>query len=266
MEQEHKKRIGAVREYLAAIGHPIGQVQGQEVLARALGFKNKHVLAAQASTAATPAAALGTPVGVQRVFELDGPPFSYAEMKALGWQFDVVVGAPRDVLNSGEELIAFLSERVTGDPDALENVYYSFASRCYDEDHVALQVRGDVSNPDDYFNVECDARSMRQLYRDILAHEDFELTVDGETRPKRRVYFDTDGLGLLEDIVDSAQDIPAYRQGLVVEFVDVVTQAVAEDGRYFSLGELLRAKPMGTGRWEIPYGNGIALVSFTKTP
>lgn len=34
----------AIRQYLAAIGKPITVVQAQEVMARACGFKNKHVL------------------------------------------------------------------------------------------------------------------------------------------------------------------------------------------------------------------------------
>ena len=43
--------VKAVREYLAAIEQPISHVQGYEVVARARGLKNKHVLCAQTAAA-----------------------------------------------------------------------------------------------------------------------------------------------------------------------------------------------------------------------
>lgn len=48
--QENKGRAQAIQAYLEGIGHPISTVQAHEVLARALGFKNKHVLAQQGDT------------------------------------------------------------------------------------------------------------------------------------------------------------------------------------------------------------------------
>lgn len=50
--QEIKASVQAVRSYLEAIGQPIGQVQGFEVVARARGLKSKHVLCAQGASAA----------------------------------------------------------------------------------------------------------------------------------------------------------------------------------------------------------------------
>ena len=47
MQDANKAAAKAVREYLAAIGHPISSTQSYEVLARAQGLRNKHVLASQ---------------------------------------------------------------------------------------------------------------------------------------------------------------------------------------------------------------------------
>jgi hypothetical protein len=53
-QQEQKPVVKAIRTYLDGIGHPISQVQGYEVLARALGHKSKHVLSTQAPGEAAP--------------------------------------------------------------------------------------------------------------------------------------------------------------------------------------------------------------------
>jgi hypothetical protein len=68
--QEIKASVQAVRSYLEAIGQPIGQVQGYEVVARARGLKSKHVLCAQgASAAQAPARAPTDEDTVSALFE-----------------------------------------------------------------------------------------------------------------------------------------------------------------------------------------------------
>ncbi len=60
---EIKASVQAVRSYLEAIGHPIGQVQGHEVVALARGLKNKHVLSSHDGPAASACAGNAPEVG-----------------------------------------------------------------------------------------------------------------------------------------------------------------------------------------------------------
>lgn len=120
---QQAKRISAIREYLAGIGHPIGTVQGQEVLARALGLKNKHLLGCLAATAAGPAAsAAPASSAAVPVRALCDKPLTHAELRDLGWRVDVIVGIPLDMLGDTEAINDEVSQSITGSVVGLEDI------------------------------------------------------------------------------------------------------------------------------------------------
>lgn len=182
-KSEQAARVKAMCEYLAGIGHPVSNVQGYEVLARALGFKNKHVLASSTAESTSnaekrpPAATVG---GVPAFVEVEGEqvpvrplgaqPFSYAEMVALDWSFDVIIAVPLEKLDGGgdvEALNDFVSENITGNDCALESIGYTHIPEVnYGKDMLAYRVCAFVSAPEDLFD-EAREASEASFYADL---------------------------------------------------------------------------------------------------
>lgn len=181
-KSEQAARVKAMCEYLAGIGHPVSNVQGYEILARALGFKNKHVLAGSTTDSAPsletqlpPATSAAVPAFVEidgdkvPVRAADAPPLSYAEMVALDWTFDVVIAVPLDVLEGNiEKLNDFASKSITGNECALESLVYTHVpSVNYGQGMVAYQVCAYVSTPEEVFE-EAQAASDAVFYGELL--------------------------------------------------------------------------------------------------
>lgn len=139
---QQAKRISAIREYLAGIGHPIGTVQGQEVLARALGLKNKHLLGCLAATTAAPALS-----GVVPVRALSDKPLTHAELRDLGWRVDVIVGIPLDMLGDTEAINDEVSQSITGSVVGLEDIGFAHVAEVsYGQGYAAFRVTARVSS------------------------------------------------------------------------------------------------------------------------
>jgi hypothetical protein len=171
---EQAARVKALCEYLAGIGQPISRVQGYEVLARAHGHKNKHVLADASrgkparkgnGTAAVPASVLVDGETVP-VMASGSKPFTYAAMVALDWEFDVVIPVPLEKLEI-DALNEYASEFITGNDCALENIGYTHVPEVnYGRDVIAYRVTGEVSSPEDFFE-EAQDENDRRFYADL---------------------------------------------------------------------------------------------------
>lgn len=157
-------RANAVREYLAAIGHPISTVQSYEVVARACGFKHRHAMAGVATRAE------GVPAYVHLegksipVMPVEGPALSADAMRKLDWVFDHVVAIPLSVYGAGIEAANdWVSERLTGSEVALEDITYSHMPEVnYGKDMVAFRVTGLVSSPEELLDED-----EPQFYRNL---------------------------------------------------------------------------------------------------
>jgi hypothetical protein len=153
-KQDTQSCVANVRAYLQGIGSPISASQGYEVVARAIGLKNKHVLAsATAPDVATPtqAAKPKTPEKPLVIFTMDQRPYTTLEMLALNWTFEVVIPMGLDCLGNIDSMNDTSSKTITGSESALEGMSYSVYSHFYDDDTVAIKVTGYISEPRDAF-------------------------------------------------------------------------------------------------------------------
>jgi hypothetical protein len=162
-KNEQAARVKAMCEYLAGIGQPVSNVQGYELLARALGFKNKHVLASSIAEARNAVEPLPAAPVIPATVVIDGntvivrpadaKPLSYAEMVALDWQFDFVIAVPLDELDGDIERINdFSSKSLTGNESALESLTFTHVPEVnYGQGFVAYQVCAYVSTPEEVF-------------------------------------------------------------------------------------------------------------------
>lgn len=152
MKNEQQGRVAQVRSYLQGIGHAISQVQAYEVVARAQGFKNKHVMKA---VSARPPVAVVTvptdveywPIGEDRVLvcALTDEPFTAEQLTSMGGKVDVILGVPLD-LRDVDEFNDHVSMRLTGDEAALEDIRYEHIPEfCYGKGYIAYRVTGQVS-------------------------------------------------------------------------------------------------------------------------
>lgn len=111
-----------------------------------------------------------------------------------------------------------------------------------------------------------DAVACGELYEAIMERKEFQLTHNGETRPKRRVYCNDEVLPVLGDLdgVD-AEDLLRLSDEIAFEFIDSATQGEEEDGMTLSLGELLQAERQTATTWLVPYGEKIkVLLTFEE--
>lgn len=104
------------------------------------------------------------------------------------------------------------------------------------------------------------------LYDAIMRQTGFALTYAGETRPKRRVYYNGEAMGLLGGMTDADPDeLEMLLDEVAFEFIDVATQGEEDDGQTFVLSDLLRAEQQTNGDWLVPFGEGVKVVlSFRR--
>jgi hypothetical protein len=149
-------RVRAISDYLEGIGHSVTHVQCYEILARALGLKNKHVLAQLGNDEPSPTSLPSTVVigeDTVPVRPQDAKPFTIAEMTELEWSFDFVIPIALDDLEDIEAQNNAASKFLTGDEYALENLRYEHVPEVqYDKGYVAYRVQAYVSNPEDIFD------------------------------------------------------------------------------------------------------------------
>jgi hypothetical protein len=145
--KENKQYADNVRSYLKGIGHEISASQSYEVVARAQGFKNKHVLAG--TTVATLSAKAASPanfVSELKVFQIDERPFSVRELAGRGYDIDVVVPVDMGTIQSDgmDGLNDYVSHLITGSICGLQDIGYKVYPHFYGADHVAMRVTGQV--------------------------------------------------------------------------------------------------------------------------
>lgn len=115
----NKAAVKAVRQYLKGIGHEISSSQGYEVVARAQGLKNKHVLAAATPKAPAEIKALFADcrTGLAEVSVLLRMQKAYGYISALVQiPMDDVIGGDLEWLNDN------ISEQVTGSYVGLQDM------------------------------------------------------------------------------------------------------------------------------------------------
>lgn len=145
--KENKQYADNVRSYLKGIGHEISASQSYEVVARALGLKNKHVLAGATGGTSTEKVASSTrSVSGLKVFQIDERPFSVREMAERGYDIDVVVPVAMGIIqNDGMDgLNDEVSELITGSICGLQDIAYKVYPHFYGDDHVAMRVTAQV--------------------------------------------------------------------------------------------------------------------------
>lgn len=177
-------RVRAVREYLAGIGITVSVTQGYEVLARALGYSNKHVLAASddrdqkdRSVSMTnnfaqpilPASQRYTRINDKEVyiFPLESHAFSVDDMVKMDWNFSVVIPVPVELVGSIDKLNEYASKLVTGNDSALEDLNYSHRPEIhYGQDFIAYHLTAYVSDPAYVFGDVCNSEDAA-FYKDL---------------------------------------------------------------------------------------------------
>lgn len=165
---KHTAQVQSIRNYLEGIGKPISQVQAHEVLARALGLKNKHALSALVEEPST--GSLEVPQ-VPQTLRLDGEnipvrkqtdgPYTVAELRAMDWSVDVVIPMPADVLFGHIELCNdYASNFLTGLDFSLQDIHYDRlpSNRIYGDEFEPVRVTGYISEPEVIFDEEADAQ------------------------------------------------------------------------------------------------------------
>lgn len=202
---EQTARVTAIRDYLAAVGSPVSSVQAYEVLARALGYKNKHVLnATTRSRRVSPdskGAAIATPATINvdgvdlAVLPLGSKPLSVEQMRELNWSFDLVIPVPLERLENVDVLNDYASELVTGNEVALEDLRFEHIAQVnYGQGYVAYRVTAYISSPADFFGEEQDQQevefyqSLQELARKLVTGAAVEVTEAGATKPCKLSY------------------------------------------------------------------------------
>lgn len=198
---EQANRVRAIRAYLEDIGLSVSQVQAREVLARALGLKNKHVLAAAGlnATSAKAPEAPSSPGGPPAFIEFDGKqvpvlplgvPLTPAQMKALAWSIDVVVGVPLAAYGSDVETRNdAISMAATGD----ENALYGFGTEHVPQVNfgigfIAVRATGTIDDPAQFFAEARDDAdsafytSLEGLYHALINANALRVDLNGRER------------------------------------------------------------------------------------
>jgi hypothetical protein len=271
-KSEQANRVRALSDYLAGSGHPVSSVQGHEILARALGLKNKHVLASLAKNAAK-VSAPGVPVEVVidgevvPVRPLGAAPYSVAEMQAMDWEFDVVIPVALDDLTDQDKLNEVASEFITGVDYALEDLAFEHVPEvCYGKDYVAYRVTAYVSSPADIWD-EVEAEDDAQFYAGLnelagALQNDLPVRVKVGTNHQPRVAraVDTTLLALLKAYAQTAgannDQVNAHYNDVVVE-LHPRDDSLAQQDRFVvrvTLGDLKYATKGGDALWNVCIG------------
>lgn len=204
-----------------------------------------------------------------RVMALGQAPFTPTEMERMNWHFDCVVPVPVDVLGDIEAQNDFVSQAITGNECALEDIRYEVFNHFYGVNNVAVRVMGYISSPEDFFELEespaanTDKASLLKLVKALTRSDVFEMEVDGANTRYRIVNAKADMLGLLTHLEDMPASDWDNKGGTgVVEFVDPMYQSMMDDGQWFSLEELATAIYQTDGSFELTYNEEKAIVRF----
>lgn len=267
---EKDARVSAIRNYVQGIGLELSNTQAHEVLARALGLKNKHVLAAQtvkssaaaraqSSRTRAPSVEAGGP-GVP-VQALDDKPFDVERMQQLDWTFDVIVPVPLDFVGDIQRFNDHVSARITGNDAALEDISFEHAPEVvYGNGFVAYRVHGYVSCPADFFDEVADQEEasfydgLRELAVRLQQHSQLTVLEPGvpavfrieelnESRLQLILQY-ANSLGASNDDVNEVGDQPvvclreasnSWLSAPLVLSVDSLKYATRQDARTWSV-------------------------------
>lgn len=186
-KSELKKRVADIRAYLESVGTPISSNSAHEIVARALGLKNKHVLKASLNDSVMKTEAPVKSVDFIEI-EIDGEavpvraanaaPYSVDELRAADWHVSAIICVPLDVLaESIDRLNEFVSKQLVGNDSALCDINYQhLADKLYPAGCVAMRVTGYVEDPAYFFQEETE--SDKVFYRDLA---EFYALLEGNT-------------------------------------------------------------------------------------
>lgn len=276
---EQATRVRAISAYLEGIGHSVSNVQCYEILARALGLKNKHVLASlgkedsKATAPGVPATVTldGTAVPVMPV---GAKPYTVEEMKTMDWEFDVIIPLDLDELEAGdiERQNELASEYITGNDCALENIGYDHVPEvCYGKGYVAYRVTGYISEPGTFFS-EIQDEEDAQFYAELkefasLIQEEGAVCVSTSEGPQSMVIRNVDWtlVDLLTAYAKSAGDnndeVLAQSSQAVME---LHWKHAAAEGIQAVLGDLKYVSKMSNNEWHLPLHGGSVRLTFNS--
>jgi hypothetical protein len=267
--KQTQQRAENVRAYLQGIGREISSSQAYEVVARALGHKNKHTLAAAETDASAsvsqlqPASALSK--ARLKVFEIDGKPFSARELAQRQFKVDVVVPVEMSTLQADdlEGVNDLVSELITGSCCGLLDIGYEVYPHFYGPDFVAVRVTAQVDNEGE-LGLSEDAQALlyqlkdkRELAQALQRGKHLEMTFHLDAPAKVEI----DGVDRdLRDALAGADSFVA-EDGMVTDMWEalrhqtVMSVSPVEDGRpehkvKISLEELVYAT-VDEGVWHV---------------
>lgn len=157
MDNDQKEaRIAAIQDYLRTLAYPVSREQALILLDCAVG--SPGVQAARDAGAAPP----------ETQVTADGDlPLSTERMRQLAWKIDSILAVPIRLLGDLDALNDYVSERITGNPAALEDVTYEHEPQInVGKGNTALRVCGVISSPDDWFPEEAD-RVESEFYKGL---------------------------------------------------------------------------------------------------
>ena len=283
---EQTTRVRAISAYLEGIGQPVTNVQCYEILARALGLKNKHVLASlgkeagDENTPAVPAAVMldGTSVPVMPV---GAKPYTVEEMKAMDWEFDVIIPLSLDEIEAGdiERQNELASEFITGNDCALENIGYDHIPEVgYGKGYVAYRVTGYISEPGTFFS-EIQDEEDAQFYAELkelagVLKEDtcatLSLMSGDVTQPVVIRKVNSELVALLKAYAECAGDnnleVIEHSSETVLELypAEGTVTPVGPEGMSVALRDLKYASKLSSTGWYIPIHESSVRLTFNS--
>lgn len=173
-KSELKNRVADIRAYLESVGTPISSNSAHEIVARALGLKNKHVLKASLDSGEKKDKAS---VKFPDFIEIDGKsipvraadsaPYSADELRASNWHVSAVISVPLDKISEAiDSLNEFVSKALVGHEDALCDIGYKhLPQQLYSGGNVAMHVTGYIEDPEFFFAEE--SESDKEFYESL---------------------------------------------------------------------------------------------------
>jgi len=273
-------RVSAISNYLEGIGHSVSQVQCYEILARALGLKNKHVLAQLANDEQS-SAGLPTTVVIGddtvAVRPQDAKPFTIAEMTAMEWSFDFIIPMALEDIEDIEKQNDAASTFLTGNEYALEDLRYEHVPEVlYDKGYVAYRVQAYVSNPEEIFDevrAEADAlfyRELQELANRLEEGATLCFSMMGVDQPRTILNLNVELVDLLDEYAstDGATNDAVNARGDGIAFeLHSLNESVPEAARYVvgvPLSSLKYAQKESDHTWHVSVNNLSAHLSFNS--
>lgn len=277
---EQSARAEAIRTYLEGVGCSISSVQAHEVLARALGHKNKHVLAAKTtdsgkrkaaacvkqSTLGNTPAKLTLGEDVVEVMPLDAKPMSTERMEELDWTFDLVIPVPLSLAGDVDALNEYGSRFITGNDVALEDISYEHVCEvAYGTGFVAYRVSAVVSSPEEHFGVDDGFyKSLGLLSGNLQPGRTVALTREGTTVVCTMNFVDAELLGVFDRYVDTQgennEEMNSERYKVAVILWPEGQPRTAQVGIY--LDALKYANQVSTYEWQLTNGGNVIRLNF----